>query len=264
MYKLIAIDVDDTLLNDDLEVTPATRDALAAALERGVTVTLATGRMFASARQVAEGLALNVPIITYQGSLVKTLLDGQVLYERYVPADAAAELDRFCTERGLHLQLYVDDRLYVREDNDKVKAYARQSNIPYVVEPDFGSLLSRPLLKMLVIDEPALLDRIAAELQPLLGSRMHITKSKPHYLEFMHKEGTKGHALRFMAEHVGCSLDETIAMGDAWNDREMLMEAGLGVAMANAQPALKELADYVTLSNNEDGVAHVVEKFILS
>ena len=141
MYKLIAIDVDDTLLNDELEVTPATRNALAQALEKGVTVTLATGRMFASARQVAEGLQLNVPIITYQGSLVKTLLDGQVLYERYVPGDAAAELDRYCVEKGLHLQLYVDDKLYVREENDKVIAYARQSNIPYIVEPDFASLL---------------------------------------------------------------------------------------------------------------------------
>ncbi|MGU3473469.1 Cof-type HAD-IIB family hydrolase [Paenibacillus sp. D51F] len=264
MYKLIAIDVDDTLLNDNLEVTPATRAALTAALDRGVTVTLATGRMFASARQVAEGLRLNVPIITYQGSLVKTLLDGQVLYERYVPSDAAAELDRYCVDKGLHLQLYVDDKLYVREENEKVKDYARQSKIPYIVEPDFSSLLKQPLLKMLIIDEPAYLDEVASDLQPLIGGTVHITKSKPHYLEFMHKEGTKGHALKFMAEHIGCSMEETIAMGDAWNDREMLQAAGLGVAMANAQPALKELADYVTLSNNEDGVAHVVDKFILN
>jgi Cof subfamily protein (haloacid dehalogenase superfamily) len=264
MYKLIAIDVDDTLLNDDLEVTPATRAALKAALERGVTVTLATGRMFASARQVAEGLQLNVPIITYQGSLVKTLLDGEVLYERYVPADAAAELDGYCAAKGLHLQLYVDDKLYVREDNEKVKAYARQSKIPFIVEPDFGSLLTQPLIKMLIIDEPAYLDEVAADLQPLIGDRVHITKSKPYFLEFMHKEGTKGHALKFMAEHIGCTMEETIAMGDAWNDREMLQAAGLGVAMANAQPALKELADYVTKSNNEDGVAHVVDKFILN
>ena len=117
---------------------------------------------------------------------------------------------------------------------------------------------------MLIIDEPAALDEIAAQLQPMIGERVHMTKSKPHYLEFMHKEGTKGHALQFMAQHIGCSMEETIAMGDAWNDREMLMSAGLGVAMANAQPALKELADYITLSNNEDGVAHVVEKFILN
>ncbi|MCM3749850.1 Cof-type HAD-IIB family hydrolase [Paenibacillus pasadenensis] len=264
MYKLIAIDVDDTLLNDELEVTPHTRAALKSALEHGVTVTLATGRMFASARQVAEGLQLNVPIITYQGSLVKTLLDGKVLYERTVPSDAAAELNQYCLDNGLHLQLYVDDKLYVREDNDKVRDYARNSKIPFIVAPDFDSLLSQPLLKMLIIDEPERLDALIPELQPLIGDRVHMTKSKAHYLEFMHKEGTKGHALRFIAEHIGCTMEETIAMGDGWNDREMLMAAGLGVAMGNAQAPLKEIADYITLSNNEDGVAHVVEKFILT
>ena len=80
----------------------------------------------------------------------------------------------------------------------------------------------------------------------------------------MHKEGTKGHALQYLAEHIGCTMEQTIAIGDAWNDREMIQAAGLGVAMGNAVPALKELADYVTLSNNEDGVKHVIEKFVLN
>ncbi|MNG03780.1 putative phosphatase [compost metagenome] len=98
----------------------------------------------------------------------------------------------------------------------------------------------------------------------MLGDKLHITKSKPHYLEFMHKEGTKGHAITFLAEHIGCSLDEVIALGDAWNDREMLEVAGLGVAMENALPELKALANYVTKSNNDDGVRHVLEKFVLA
>ncbi|OUS71896.1 hydrolase [Paenibacillus sp. MY03] len=263
MYKLIAIDVDDTLLTDELTVTDGTRRAMEAAIEAGVTVTLATGRMFASAQQIARQIELNVPIITYQGALVKTLLDGQVLYERNVPTDAALALHEYCVKHGLHLQLYVDDELYGTEDNDRIKAYSRLSNIPYRIEPDFDKLITKPLNKMLIIDDPARLDAIALELAPLIGDRVHITKSKAHYLEFMHKEGTKGHALRFMAEHLGCSMEQTIAMGDAWNDREMIQAAGLGVAMANAIDALKEIADYVTLSNNEEGVRHVIEKFIL-
>jgi HAD-superfamily hydrolase, subfamily IIB len=264
MYKLIAIDVDDTLLNDDLVVTEGTRQALEAAVARGVTVTLATGRMFASAQQIARQIELNVPIITYQGALVKTLLDGKVLYERNVPGDAALELYEIVKEQGLHLQLYVDDTLYGTEDNERIRAYSKQSNIPYRIEPDFGKLIGRPLHKMLMIDEPEKLDRLAAELRPRFGGRVHMTKSKAHYLEFMHKEGTKGHALRFMAEHIGCPMEQTIAIGDAWNDREMIQAAGLGVAMANAVDSLKELADYVTLSNNEDGVKHVIDKFVLA
>lgn len=263
MYKLIAIDVDDTLLNDDLIVTEGTKRAMEAAIALGVTVTLATGRMYASAKKIADQIQLNVPIITYQGSLVKTLLDGEVLYERCVPQDAAKELYAFTEKHSLHLQLYADDILYVKEANEKAVNYSTLTNIPYVVADDFEALLDKPNNKMLIIDEPAYLDRLAEELKPMIGDRVHITKSKAHYLEFMHKEGTKGHALRFMAEHLGCGIEQTIAIGDAWNDHEMIEAAGLGVAMGNATPKLKEIADYITLTNNEEGVRHVIEKFVL-
>ncbi|GKU75977.1 Cof-type HAD-IIB family hydrolase [Paenibacillus sp. L3-i20] len=263
MYKLIAIDVDDTLLNDELIVTEGTKKAMEAAIAQGVTVTLATGRMFASAQKIASQINLNVPIITYQGALVKTLLDGQVLYERYVPIDAAKELHAYCEKNGLHLQLYVNDELYGAHDNDRIKAYSELTNIPYRIEPDTNKLIEQPMNKLLIIDEPERLDEIALELQPLIGDRVHITKSKAHYLEFMHKEGTKGHALQFLASHLGCTMNETIAIGDAWNDREMIEAAGLGVAMGNAVDTLKALADYVTLSNNDDGVKHVIDKFVL-
>jgi len=264
MYKLIAIDIDDTLLTDDLIVTDGTRAALAAAAEQGVFVTLATGRMFPSAKKIAAQIELNVPIITYQGSLIKTLFDEQVLYERSVPTDAARELYQFCQEHKLHLQLYIDDVLYVEEDNDKARGYSALSKIPFVVEPNFDELLKRPSTKMLIIDEPDYLDQVAEQLKGLIGETVHITKSKPHYLEFTHKEGTKGHAISFMAEHIGCSLDEVIAIGDSWNDHEMIEVAGLGVAMGNALPKLKEIADYVTASNNDEGVRQVIEQFVLN
>jgi len=264
MYKLIAIDIDDTLLTDDLIVTDGTRAALAAAAEQGVFVTLATGRMFPSAKKIAAQIELNVPIITYQGSLIKTLFDEQVLYERSVPTDAARKLYQFCQEHKLHLQLYVDDILYVEEDNDKARGYSALSKIPFVVEPNFDELLNRPSTKMLIIDEPDYLDKVAEQLKGLIGDTVHITKSKPHYLEFTHKEGTKGHAISFMADHIGCSLDEVIAIGDSWNDHEMIEVAGLGVAMGNALPKLKEIADYVTASNNDEGVRQVIEQFVLN
>ncbi|MBB6674836.1 Cof-type HAD-IIB family hydrolase [Cohnella nanjingensis] len=263
-YRLIAIDMDDTLLNDELVVTEGTRRALEAAIAQGVHITIATGRMFASAQQTARQISLNVPIITYQGSLIRNLLDEQVLYERSVPPEAVRKLYAYTRTRGLHLQTYIDDRLYSFDNGDKLAAYAKQSNIPYIVEPELDRLPSGNHTKLIIIDEPAKLDEIAPELHALLGEGVHITKSKPNYLEFMHREGTKGHALRFLAGHFGFPLEETIAIGDAWNDREMIEAAGLGVAMANAVPALREIADFVTLSNNEDGVKHVIEKFVLN
>ncbi|WP_123041741.1 Cof-type HAD-IIB family hydrolase [Cohnella candidum] len=265
-YRLMAVDLDDTLLTDDLTVTESTKKAMKRAIAEGFHLTIATGRMFDSAQQIAKQVGLNVPIITYQGSLIKNLLDEQVLYERSVPADAAARLYEYCKQHGLHLQTYIDDKLYAPEENDRLKAYAKQSNIPYTIVPDFAALLagSPKQTKMIIIDEPERLDAIKPELAELMGPEVHLTKSKSHYLEFLHREGTKGHALRFLAAHYDIPLEETIAVGDAWNDREMIEAAGLGVAMANAVPALKELADFVTLSNNEDGVRHVLEKFVLA
>ncbi|MGW8956734.1 Cof-type HAD-IIB family hydrolase [Paenibacillus sp. NPDC055715] len=264
MYKLIAIDIDDTLINDQKEVTPATQLALEAAVAKGVVVTLATGRAYASAKQLARQTGLNVPIITYQGALIKNLLDENVLYERYVPLVAARRLHEFCVERNLHLQTYIDDKLYTREDNQKIKDYTELNNTEYFVEPVFSKVVALPTPKMLIIDEPEVLDKLIPELRQLLGSEVHITKSKPHFLEIMHHEGTKGHALTFLANHYGCDLSETIAIGDSWNDHEMLECAGLGIAMENAIPDLKRLADYITSSNNEDGVKHAIDKFVLN
>lgn len=264
MYKLIAIDIDDTLINDEKEVTPATQKALEAAVAKGVVVTLATGRAYASAQAIARQTGLNVPIITYQGALVKNLMDEKVLYERYVPVVAARRLFEFCLERNLHLQTYVDDKLYAREENQKLLDYCALNKTPYYIEPVFSKMIEQPTHKMLIIDEPDYLDEIAPQLRELLGDEVHITKSKPYFLEIMHKEGTKGHALTFLAQHFGCDMSETIAIGDSWNDHEMLECAGLGVAMGNAIDALKDLADYVTLTNNEDGVKHVIDKFVLN
>lgn len=264
-YRLIAMDLDDTLLTDDLTVSEPTRQAMADAISRGVRITIATGRMFDSAQKIARQVGLNVPIITYQGSLIKNLMDEEVLYERSVPISVATRIYEYCIANGLHLQTYIDDKLYAPEENDKLLGYAAQSKIPYTIEPDFSKIIGHPKqTKMLVIDEPSRLDALLPEVRSLFGNEVYVTKSKPNYLEFMHLEGTKGHALRFLAAHYGIPMEETIAIGDAMNDHEMVEAAGLGVAMANAVPALKAIADYVTLSNNDDGIKHVLDKFILN
>ncbi|BBI32111.1 Cof-type HAD-IIB family hydrolase [Cohnella abietis] len=264
-YRLIAMDLDDTLLTDELTVSDTTRQALNDAIAKGAHLTIATGRMFDSAQKIARQVGLNVPIITYQGSLIKNLMDEEVLYERSVPTDVAQQLFEYCQAHGLHLQSYIADKLYVQADGEKIQNYAKQSNIPYTIEPDFSQIIKHEKqTKLLIIDEPARLDALLPELKALFGSKVHLTKSKPNYLEFMHPEGTKGHALRFLAAHYGIPMEETIAMGDAMNDHEMVAAAGLGVAMENAVPALKEIANFVTLSNNNDGVAHALQKFVIN
>lgn len=263
MPKLIAIDLDDTLLDENRRISPGTKAALEQAAACGAIITLATGRMYASAAAVARELGLGVPLITYQGSLIKHAANGDVLCERHVPPGAAERIFAHCRQEGLHLQAYVDDRLYVAEDNDKVRAYSDNSGIPYVVAPDFAAVIRRPQTKLLIIDEPARLDRLWTHFARQFGGDVQITKSKPHYLEFTHPEGTKGHALRFLAAHFGIGMADTMAIGDSWNDRDMLEAAGFGVAMGNAVPALKQIADYVAPANDAEGVRHVIERFVL-
>lgn len=264
MYKMIAIDMDDTLLTDDLSITEGTKAALEAAMAKGVVVTIATGRMFASAKQTADRLGLRVPLITYQGALVKHAADETVIYERYVPKDVVERVFDYAERHVIHLQAYYNDVLVAKEENEKLVAYSKLSNIPYEIEPDFAKLADKPFPKLLMIDDPDKLDRVWSDLQAIVGKQAHITKSKPNFLEIMHPEGTKGHALRFLAKHYGCDTSEIIAIGDSYNDREMIEAAGLGVAMENAVEPLKAIADYVTRSNNDEGVRHVIEKFVLS
>lgn len=263
MYRLIASDIDDTLLHDDLTISDRNRQAIHAAVERGVIITLATGRMFPSAQKVARSLQLNVPLITYQGSKVKNLLDEQTLYERTVPPEVAAEVFRYAEKHKLHLQIYHDDFLYALEDNEKIRRYAMVQHVDYRIVRDFSRFFEQPLTKMLVIDEPGRLEEIAAEWRELFGDRAYVTKSKPEYLEVLHPEGTKGSALKYLASRFGIDMSEVIALGDSWNDHDMIEIAGLGVAMGNAVDTLKAIADYIAPTNNEDGVAHVIEKFVL-
>lgn len=264
MYKMIAIDIDDTLLTDELIITDGTKAALKAAMDQGVIVTLATGRMYASAKKIASQLGLNVPLITYHGSLVKNLVDEKVLYERAVPSNEAKKIYQFCKERNLHLQLFINDQVYSEEENKWIIGYSRLTGLAYHIEPDFTKLLDHPSQKMLILEEAERIEPLIQELSHVVSDQVHLTRSKPSYLEITHSEGKKSDAITHLAEHFGCQLSEVIAIGDSWNDREMIEVAGLGVAMGNANPAIKEIANYLTKSNNEEGVRHVVEKFILN
>lgn len=263
MYKMLMIDIDDTLLNEKRQIPDETKESLRLAANKGVIVTLATGRMFASAKQVAAQLNLNVPIITYQGALVKNSLDDEVLYERSVSGEIVRKLVEYAESRSLHLQLYYNDELFVKDDNEKAREYSSISNVPYRVQPDFSGLSDQPMLKLLFIEQPEKLDRIQPELEEMLENQVNITKSKPHFLEITNAKATKGQALKRLAHHYGFGAANVIAIGDSWNDQDMIAAAGLGVAMGNAVPALKQIADYITLTHNEQGVKHVIEKFIL-
>ncbi len=263
MYKLIAVDLDGTLLTDDLEVKPETIEAVQQAVEAGTVVTIATGRMLASAKQFAEKLKIDVPIITYQGAIIQDLRTQKVIYERFISPEIAKKIVAFANETKIHLQVYQDDRLYGAVENETLVNYAKNTKVPYTVEPDLFKLAEKGFTKAIFIDEPHVLEGLAEELATLLGETTHITKSTPRFLELTHPEANKGKALSYLAETLGIDQSATIGIGDNFNDKELIATAGLGVAMENAVDELKDLADYTTLSNNDQGVKDVIEKFVL-
>ncbi len=280
-YRLIAVDLDDTLLDNQLKISPRVKGLIQELRGRGVVVTLATGRMFRSSRPIALELGLDLPLITYQGALVKNCFSGEVLLHRTLAVEYALEIIGLAREKGLHINLYLNDELYVERLSPAGEAYARLAGVPVCLVPDLTGLLAsenavdeNPVevklphangrigpTKVLLIGDEQYLDNLQAVLKPHYGARVHITKSKPNFLEFTHPLANKGAALAELAKYYGVSRAETMAIGDSFNDLEMLEYAGLGVAMGNARQEIKARAGYVTAANDEDGVAEALQRF---
>lgn len=262
-YKLIAADLDDTLLNDELQVSPRNRESFILAREKGVIVTIATGRMFRSALPIALDLGIKGPIITYQGALVKGVTDGKIYAHQPVPFELAGEVLDEGYKAGIHMNIYLDDNLYVDTVTEEAQFYVNQAKVDVFPVGNLIRFLDKEPTKILFMGEPSRLDFLRKELKEKFGEALYITKSKPYYLEFMHPKATKMHGLAALAEGLGIFPEEIITFGDSYNDIEMLEYAGLGVAMGNSPQDIKNKANLVTESNNNDGVAQIIEKIVL-
>jgi len=264
--KLVAIDLDDTLLRDDLTISPRVRAAIREAQRRGVRITLATGRMPISARPYAEQLGLDLPAITYHGALIQQVLSEEVLFRRVVPKDLAARMVADFLTLGVHTQIYIKNRVFAQRRNPWSREYSRLAAVA-VEERDLREVLrSEPegVDKILLMGEERDLDAMAPQLRAKYGGQVHITKSKPMFLEVTDLAVNKGVALAALADRFGIAQAETMAIGDSFNDLEMIEYAGLGVAMGNARPEVKAKADLVTGTNQEDGVAQALERCVLT
>lgn len=264
-YKLVAIDLDDTLLADDLSISPQTVDVIQDAVANGIIVTLATGRMYKSAVKYAKQLNLNVPIITYQGAYIKDVFDEKELYKKYIPYDYAIDILYRLREFNKAIQIYIDDELYVLSGNTYIENYSKITQVNYHLVDNLSDLIDENKLpyKIIVIDEPHKILNMLKGYKKLYRGKINVNTSKPNFLEFSNIEATKGQAINFLAHKNNISMKEVIAIGDSYNDLDMIRMAGLGVAMENSHPKIKEVADYVTKTNNDNGVWEVFRKFIL-
>lgn len=263
-YKLIASDLDGTLLNNDSLISRRTREAIKDAQARGVIFTLATGRMYRSAIPFALELDLDTPLITYEGALVKTAKSKEVIYHRPLHVELAQEIISFGSRQNINMNVYLDDELFTHRETKEIREYSRVIQVPYTQVNNWQATLKEDPNKVLYMGEPELLDYLWEETKERFGKEVYITKSGPYFLEFTHLEATKGNGVRALAESLGIKKEEIMAFGDNFNDIELLKAAGMAVAMENGREELKKIATYVTGENHEDGVAQAIEKFVLS
>lgn len=263
-YKLVAVDMDGTLLNEKLEISARTKEAIVKAKEQNVQITLATGRMYQSVLPFAKELELAIPLITYNGALVKDSATGEVYYHEPIPLEYAQEIIRLVKDKNASLNLYVNDTLYVKELNARTELYVSIAKVKANPVGDLAEFLQAHPTKMLLIGEPEELGQIGEEIKEKLEGKVEVTSSNPRFLEIISHQVTKGQALKTLAEKMGIKQEEVVAFGDSYNDLSMIEYAGLGVAMGNAPQAIKDKADLLALSNKEDGVADVIERIVLS
>lgn len=263
--RLMATDMDDTLLRDDWTISERTVKAIQQARKQGVYVTIATGRMPASVRPYAKQLGIEVPVITYNGAMVQEVLSEKVLYRKVIPIETVLNIINWLIPRDIHFQIYFKDQIFVEKMNDWSREYERATRVP-VVETNLCELLTHEkegVEKILLFGEPEILQGWEEKIHLRYEGQVRTTKSKAHFLELIHPEVNKGAALSSLAERLGIKQKEVLAVGDSLNDLEMIQYAGIGVAMGNGRQEVKEAANVVTSSNQEDGVAQAIEKYVL-
>jgi Cof subfamily protein (haloacid dehalogenase superfamily) len=263
--RLVALDLDGTLIGEDLVLRPRVRDAVATVQARGVAVTIVTGRMFAAARPFVRALAITGPVVCYQGAAIFDAMSGAALRETPVRPDVTRDTLEWAHERGVHAQCYADDKLYVDQINRFSKRYTDLARVEPVVVPSLrDAFAERPTIKIVLVDDAERANAHLAALRELLGERAYLTRSHVDFVEVVDPAVNKGEALRFVAERHGVSLDETLAIGDAWNDVPLLDAAAVGVAMGSGPPELLARADHVVADVAHDGVAEALERYVLA
>jgi Cof subfamily protein (haloacid dehalogenase superfamily) len=254
----VAMDLDRTILPSSLELTDRLVAAVASVRATGVRPIIATGRMFRSARPFALRLDLDTPLICYQGALIADARTGEWLKHSPMPVPLAREV--LGALDGQHVNVYVHDELYVESLNEDALEYARHSKLePRVVGP-LDEWLSEPTTKIVVVGDPVEMDVLQTQLRDRFGSRLFIAKSLPHFLEVAEPEVSKGSGLHWVCERLGIDPARVISFGDGANDIELLQEAGIGVAVDDADPDLMPHADFTVPGVEDDGVAGFLEQ----
>ena len=262
--KMLVLDIDGTIFKKDYTATQRVKDTLTRLVQDGIRVVLCTGRMYAATKSIALELGLKDPVICYQGGLIKDFLNGdKTLWQQPMDEKLARDVIANLKKRNVFFNLYINDVLMVEHDDRLVREYVDDRKIEYKVIGNCDSIDLTGINKVLAIDDDVdLIVKLQKEMAQLYKDKLYVIRSTTRFCEFSDPNATKGNAVRFLAGMWGIKKEEIMACGDQDNDIEMLLAAGVKVAMGNATEDLKKIADYITDSVDNDGVVGAVGKFI--
>ena len=263
--RLVALDLDGTLISKTLRVSASVVASIARAREAGVAFTMATGRMFAAARPFARAIGIEGPIICYQGAASYVVSSGERTSHIPLPPQIGAEVFSQAAADGVRALGYFEDRLYTEFNDKYTQTYTQLAGVEaHVVGPLDEYFRTRPTTKVNCVLEEAAAAAYVERLRASFGEDVYVTRSQPDFVEVINPNVDKGRALAAVARYYGVTMQETMAIGDSWNDVPLLSSVGLGVAMGTAPPELRAKADAVVAGVENDGVAEAIERFVLN
>ena len=264
---LLALDLDDTLLREDLTISFHTKNILKRVEEAGIIVVLASGRSPKAMERYARDLGLHKRpgyLVCNNGTTIQESHTGTIVKEFFLPIEAALAVFDLVDAEGFPVQIYEDGTIYVSRRNEYADIDQKLTGLRQVVVDNFRSFLAAGAQKMVIPGDPALLKPLEVLLKTFIGDRVTIFTSKPYFLEILPPATGKGEALAVVAQMLGIDRNQVMAIGDSMNDESMIRWAGYGVAMLNGDPRIKAIAKAVTgRTNEEDGVADFVEQHLL-
>lgn len=262
--KMIAMDLDDTLLDRNLLVSERNRQALRQASQAGITIVLASGRPTAGMRAVADSIGLDSDrawLVSFNGGCISDWSGQTPVWQEGFSKSEGLDILQLAQTEGLGFLSYDAQGIITPQANQWTQEEARLTGLNVTVYSDLSNHLPALLPKAILLGEPLILARKAIELRERFGMRWNISLSKPFFLEFTPFGVEKGSALNRLAAHIGLAPSECLAIGDGHNDLTMIEWAGIGVAVANAVQKLKDAADWISPHHDEDAIAHTLERF---
>lgn len=266
-YKVLAFDIDGTLTNSQKQIDNSTRESILKAAEQGCTIAIATGRPPHGVKDYAEELnfdKINGYVICLNGGLVMSWADKKIIQEKKIPVEYNSMICDLAKENNVTLLTYEGEDVITEEpENEYVQFETRINKIKARHVDDLKSYINFTVPKFLMVGDGDVMAEVEKKVKPLLDDKLDVYRSEPFFLEILPKGINKANALEKLLEEVGALREELMAFGDGYNDISMIEYAGMGVAMANGNDIIKEKADYVAPSNDEGGIAHTLEKFVL-